>query len=63
MLLPILIAGRRKLTGIFRMIDLNRITRDLDFYSLNVLPDAVNIILITYMTVNFHNFFNTGWFH
>lgn len=42
---------------------LNRITRDLDFYSLNVLPDAVNIILITYMTVNFHNFFNTGWFH
>ena len=42
---------------------LNRITCDLDFYSLNVLPDAVNIILITYMTVNFHNFFNTGWFH
>ena len=42
---------------------LNRITRDLDFYSLNVLQDAVNIILITYMTVNFHNFFNTGWFH
>ena len=42
---------------------LNRITHDLDFYSLNVLPDAVNIILITNMTVNFHNFFNTGWFH
>ena len=68
-----------QLTGIFRMIDLhsyfinilekdsvrllNKNTCELNFYSLNVVADAVNLILITYMTVNFHNFFNTGWFH